>query len=321
MAKKKEEEKIKSSNNKKSSKTNKKSHLKEDKKNLSHKKEESNIPKKRLPLIVSVVLIICIIGVLWFVLSQDVSAGEERAQLIDISGDVQIKHDGAWKTAVNGSYLFVSDSVKTGSSSSATIVLFRSSLIRLDNNTEITLKEILEELETSVTIEQEAGRTWNTISKISGIDNYEVETPTTVASVRGTSFDVYLLANGNISITVTNGTVNVTNYKDGKIVNSLEVPEYVTVSIDPKNIEKKPKPKPIEDDEWIEKNKEKDEEFIEYLKEEVYKRIDPFLSEVREKFDGPNDDELEALIDAYVRGYYKLPKDAPEWVKKIFEII
>lgn len=321
MVIKKVDEKSKSSKKIKTNKTNIRSSLKEDKKNISNKKEESNVHKNRLPLIISVVIILCILGVLWFVLSSDVSAGEERAQLIDILGDVQIKHDGEWKTAVNGSFLFVSDSVKTGSSSSATIVLFRSSLIRLYNNTEITLKEILEELETSVTIEQEAGRTWNTISKISGIDNYEVETPTTVASVRGTSFDVFLLANGNISITVTNGTVNVTNYKDGEIVNSLEVPEYITVSINPKNIEKKPETKPIEDDEWIERNKEKDEEFIEYLKEEVYNRIDSFLPELREKFDGPNDDELEALIDAYVRGYYKLPKDAPEWAKKLFEII
>jgi hypothetical protein len=292
-----------------------------DKKNDSKNEVELSKKNKKLPLVISIVIIICIIGVLWFILSPDVSASEEKAQIISISGNVQIKHDGTWEIAKNGTYLFFSDSVKTGDKSSATIILFKSSIVRLDSNTEITIKEIIEGEETSITIEQEAGRTWNTVSKISGIDNYEVQTPTTVASVRGTSFDVFILANGNISITVTNGTVNVTNYKDGKIVNSLEVPEYITISVDPKNIEKKPKPKPIEDDEWIEDNKEKDEEFIEYLKGEVYTRIEPFLQEVRDKFNGPNDEELEALIDAYVRGYYKLPDDAPVWAIKLFEII
>ncbi len=293
----------------------------ENKRTPSKEKIESKKSNNKLRLVVSIIIIFCLIGFLWFFLSPNASASEEKAQIIDIVGTVQISHDGVWKSAENGTYLFESDSVKTGSNSSATIVLFKSSIIRLDSNTEVIIKEILEEEETSITIGQEAGRTWNTISKISGIDNYDVQTPTTVASVRGTTFDVYILADGNITVSVTNGTVNVSNFKDGKIINSIEVPEYLAVTVDTKNIENKPKSEPYKQDEWIIKNQEKDEKFRGDLKEELYKRIEPFLPELRQKYGGPNDEELDALIEGYILGYYHLPKDSPEWAKKLFEII
>jgi len=290
------------------------------KKSKPDEKEKSKSMGKRFRLIIPVIVVICIIGVVWFVINPEVAKAESKAQLVIDSGIVQIKHTGgSWISAENGMLLYESDSVKTGDNSSASIILFESSIVRLDSNTEITLREVIEEEETSVTMEQDAGRTWNTISKMSGIDNYEVQTPTTVASVRGTSFDVYILANGNITISVGNGTVNVTVYENGEIVHSIEVPETLSVTIDPYNIGEPPESYPYEEDDWILENIQKDEELMDDLKAELLNRIEPFLEEVRELFGGPNDEELEALVEGYILGVWSLPDDTPDWARSLFE--
>lgn len=284
-------------------------------------KQKPGFSRKKFSLIISLIIIIFIIAFIWIILNPEVVADEVKAQLIIESGDVQVKSaEGSWTSAENGMDLYESDSIKTGDNTSASIILFKSSIVRLDSNTEVTINKLIRDAEeTSVEIEQDSGRTWNTVSKISGIDNYEVQTPTTVASVRGTSFGVYYLADGNITVTVGKGTVNVTTYKDGEVLYSIEVPEYISLTVDPKNPEKPPKSKPVEEDEWFDENQEKDNELIEDLKEEIYKRIEPFLSEVRGLLGGPTDKELEALIDGYILGYWTLPDDTPEWARKLFE--
>ncbi len=283
----------------------------------SNKKAKSKSMRKIFLLIIPVIIIVCIIGFMWFTQTTDVV----NAQLIVESGTVQVKHaGGSWTSAQNSMLLHQSDSVKTGDNTSASIILFESSIIRLDSNTEVTIQELIQqEEETSVEIKQDYGRTWNTISKMSGIDNYEVHTPTTVASVRGTSFDVYILADGNIIISVGNGTVNVTTYENGQIMSSIEVPENLSVSVDPDNLNETPEPQPYVKDEWILGNQQKDDEFKGSLKEELYKRIEPFLPELKEQY-GLTDQELEALIDGYVMGYFDLPSDSPEWARKLFEL-
>ena len=302
---------------KKQNKTKNKSNKKTESKPESKKVQSSR--KKFLPLI-SVIIIICIIGLVWLTLNPQVSAEEAKAQLIIDSGTVQVKHAGeSWTAAENGMYLYQSDSVKTGDNTSASIILFETSIIRLDSNTEVTIQKLIQQVEeTSVELEQVSGRTWSTISKMSGMDNYEVQTPTTVASVRGTSFDVYILANGNITISVGNGTVNVTTYKDGEVQYSIEVPEYLSVTVNPENLEQTPDPKPYEEDEWILGNQQKDEEFQGNLKEEIYIRLEPFMAEIKGLY-GVTDQELEALVDSYILGYWTLPADSPDWVKKLFE--
>jgi hypothetical protein len=301
------------------SKKSTKTEIKE--KSIKQTKEKTSSFGKQLRYIVPIIIFILVIFVLWIAFTPDVTADEVKAQLIIDTGDVQIKSEGgAWTTAENGMDLFESDSIKTGDDTSASIILFKTSIIRLDNNTEVTIEKLIQDSkETSVEIEQNSGRTWNTVSKISGIDNYEVQTPTTVASVRGTSFGVYYLADGNISVAVGNGTVNVTTYINGEPQFSIEVEEYLSLTIDPKKPGKKPNTEPVEEDEWFEENQEKDEDLVGDLKEEIYMRIEPFLSEVRELFGGPTDEELEALIEGYILGYWTLPEDTPEWARKLFE--
>jgi hypothetical protein len=292
-------------------------------------------------LIIPIIIIICIIGFIWFVLTPDVA----KAQLIIDSGTVQIKHPGeSWTSAQNGMLLYQSDSIKTGDNTSASIILFESSIIRLDNNTEITIQEILQqEGETSVKIKQESGRTWNTVLKMSGIDDYEVHTPTTVASVRGTSFDIKVIifnipSEDNklkylVDIGVGRGIVFLSRILDGQVIDSIEVDEDEAVTVDPEEIDQPLAKKPFEKDSWVLKNQNKDKEisnidsydwgsgtaFGMKIKKDLYDRIEEYIPELKEIY-GITDEELDVLIDGYLLGYYDLPPETPEWVREIIEI-
>jgi hypothetical protein len=270
--------------------------------------------KKFLP-VVAIVLIIAVVGILWVTVSADEVV---TAQLRIEYGTVEVKHSGeSWTAAEDGMILYQSDSIKTGEDTYASVVLFESSIIRLDNNTEITLTEIIQTAEeTSVTIDQDAGRTWSTISKISGMENYEVQTSTTVASTRGTSFDTNVSGN-ETTIGVGSGTVNVTIVQNGSAVNSTDVNKDQSVVVDPENqtfyIGNLTK------DGWILRNLHEDEEFLEQVKAELYNRIAEYIPEIKEKT-GITDEELDTLLEGYLLGYIDLPEDTPQWIRDLIEL-
>jgi hypothetical protein len=76
------------------------------------------------------------------------------------------------------------DSVKT-MTGEATIVFYEGEITHLESNTEVTIDQLSNR---KVELSQAAGETWNKVTKISGISEYRLETPNTVATVRGTEF-------------------------------------------------------------------------------------------------------------------------------------
>jgi hypothetical protein len=272
--------------------------------------------RNKVFLIVPVIIIFCVIGFIWFVLNQ----GAE-AQLVIERGVVEVKHvDESWVPAKNGTLLYQSDSIRTGDNSSASIILFKGSIIRLGSNTEITLQEILQrEGVTSVGINQKIGRTWNTLTKIGGIDSYEVRTPTAVVSVRGTSFEVKVGGDGGTEVGVSSGMVNVSSIENGSVVDTIEVGENESVKIDPERIYQPLSTKPFEKDEWVLENEQKDEAFREGVKEMLYKRIEPYIPELKKRY-GVTDEELDVLLEGYIRGYFDLPPETPDWIRELIEL-
>lgn len=293
-----------------------------------NKKTKTTSSKIKILFIVSIVVIICIVGLFWFMQSPNVV----KAQLIIESGDIQVKHDGgSWISAQNGMDLYQSDSIKTGVNASASIVFFKSSIIRLDSNTEVNLQEIIQSADgTNVKIKQDAGRTWNTVAKISGIDNYDVQTPTTIASVRGTSFDVYIKPDGKTDVGVSRGIVNVSRIKNGQVIDAIEVKKNEAVTVDPDAIDQPLEIKTFEKDEWVLENQQKDEDILTHgissyinstinVKDALYDRIEQYIPELKELY-GITDEELDVLIDGYLLGYYDLPPETPNWIREIFEL-
>ncbi len=280
-------------------------------KNTPKKKRKSTSMRKKILLILPIMAIICIAGFVILTLTPDVV----KAQLIIESGTVQVKHTGSWTEATSGMELYQSDSVRTGYNASASIILFKGSVIRLDNNTEITLKKIIQQEETSVTIQQDAGRTWNTVQKISGIDNYEVQTPTTVASVRGTSFDVNVHANGITVVSVIKGMVNVSKTENGTVF-IVELNENWSITVDHDEMGQQ---QPFEPDDWIQDNLLKDDTFKGDLKEILYSKIEPYIDDLKNLY-GMTDEEIDVLLDGYINGDFSIPSDTPDVYKKLFEL-
>jgi hypothetical protein len=99
-------------------------------------------------------------------------------------GEVQVDVGKGWVAAQDGMKLSEDDSVRT-LEGKAVLVLYESIIVQMDENTEVSIAELSKK---HTKLDQKSGSTWNKFMAITGIDSYEVETPTTVATVRGTEF-------------------------------------------------------------------------------------------------------------------------------------
>jgi hypothetical protein len=281
----------------------------------SKNKTKSTTIKQKILIIIPIIVILLI--AIFILLSQ--TTDSVSAQLVIDYGTVEVQHNGGtWEPAKSGMLLHQSDAVRTGEDTYASVILFESSIVRLDSNTQILIKELISDAAaTNVTIEQETGRTWNTIQKISGIDNYEVQTPTTVASVRGTTFDVNVTQDGLTNVSVINGTVSVSRLENGSITISLPVKGNESIVINPKS--SKPLEKnPLVKDDWILLNLGEDAKLYQKIKTELYNRIEDYIPELKEQY-GMTDEELDYLIDGYLQGEFDLPTETPDWIRDIIE--
>ena len=124
-------------------------------------------------------------------------------------GNVQVDHGKGWVGAQDGMNLAEQDHVKTLQDSEAAVVLHESVIVNMAPDTELFIKDLTKE---HMKVEQPSGSTWNKFTGIAGVEGYSVETPTTVATVRGTGFEVNME-----SILVGEGEVEV-EYQGEKIL-------------------------------------------------------------------------------------------------------
>jgi ferric-dicitrate binding protein FerR (iron transport regulator) len=128
-----------------------------------------------------------------------------------ISGDIQVRHGAtaAFVSATDGEVLVAGDTVRTGDGSRAILTYFEGSTVSIEPNSELTLEtaSALKDGSTVVIMQQNFGRTWHVVTKlITGNSKYEVKTPSSTASVRGTAFEVDSDAERTV-VTTTEGTV------------------------------------------------------------------------------------------------------------------
>jgi hypothetical protein len=127
-----------------------------------------------------------------------------------LSGDVSVRHgNGAFVAAVDGETLNAGDAVRTAAEARAILTYFEGSTVTIEPASEISIDnaETLADGGTVVVMTQTLGRTWHVVTKlITGSSKYEVKTPASTASVRGTEFQVDADANVT-TVTTTEGTV------------------------------------------------------------------------------------------------------------------
>lgn len=128
-----------------------------------------------------------------------------------ISGDIQIRHGAtaSFVSATDGEVLVAGDTIRTGEGSRAVLTYFEGSTVSIEPNTELTVEtaSAFTDGSTVVVMQQSFGRTWHVVTKlITGNSKYEVKTPASTASVRGTAFQVESDGERTV-VTTTEGTV------------------------------------------------------------------------------------------------------------------
>ncbi|HEV8468679.1 MAG TPA: FecR family protein [Candidatus Limnocylindria bacterium] len=131
-----------------------------------------------------------------------------------VKGDVFVRHpSGDLARANEGDVIVVGDAIRTGSDALAEITYFEGSSVRIEADTELVVENLSTASDggTVIVMWQAVGRTWHVVTKlITGGSRYEVRTPSSTATVRGTIFavDVEIEPDGPVAIVTTSeGTV------------------------------------------------------------------------------------------------------------------
>jgi len=132
-----------------------------------------------------------------------------------ISGDIQIRHAaaGTFAAATDGEIVLAGDTIRTGPDSRAVLTYFEGSTVTVEPDSELVIESVGARTDgsTVVVMQQNLGRTWHVVSRlVSGNSKYEVKTPASTASVRGTAFMVTITFDNGVpsaEITTTDGTV------------------------------------------------------------------------------------------------------------------
>jgi hypothetical protein len=131
-----------------------------------------------------------------------------------ISGDIQVRHGaGSFAPANDGDVLAPGDTVRTGDGARAVLTYFEGSTVSLEPNTDLAIEDAstLTDGSTIIVMQQNLGRTWHVVTKlVTGGSKYEVKTPASTASVRGTTFTVDVALEDALpvaTVTTTEGTV------------------------------------------------------------------------------------------------------------------
>lgn len=162
-----------------------------------------------------IVLAVIVIGIVAFVYT---TFGDNTtpAELTVESGTVQLNGNPVSGTSL----LKLNDEVKT-INGEATVTLYDSVVVTLEPNSDVVISDLTESYPK---VKEVSGSVWTKFADVVGVKNFDVETPTTVATVRGTEFGVS--SNGNdSSVEVGEGNVDVTS--DGKTNNVKELQELV----------------------------------------------------------------------------------------------
>ena len=126
-----------------------------------------------------------------------------------------------------GLELHEGDIVATQGGAKVSIVFFDSTVLRLDENTEVEVKRVTKD---TIELKQATGQTWSRILKVSGIQDYKIETPNTVATVRGTGFAVEV-SDGDTKIMVKEGKVHVASYENDRMMAEAFVSENMEMEV------------------------------------------------------------------------------------------
>ncbi len=141
-------------------------------------------------------------------------AAPRQAQIAELANVVSARpaQTQAWQTAALGDVLGAGGGVLTGDASRARLDLSDGSILRLSANTEFQLLAFPPSAETPVTrLQVAAGQLWVIVTTLVTGASVEVETPTGLATVRGSLLSVEQASGGGLQITCLEGECRLRN--------------------------------------------------------------------------------------------------------------
>ena len=121
-----------------------------------------------------------------------------------------------------GDEINIDNTIVTGSKSSVDLLYGTSGIVRINENSKVSIAAIADNQNTNTVVNMEQGKVFAAFSKLKGGTGFNVKTPTVVASVRGTSFTVENDILG-ARVAVLKGSVKAAPVKDGEIIENKEV--------------------------------------------------------------------------------------------------
>ena len=142
---------------------------------------------------------------------QRASAANMTLTILGGTADVA-RGAGAFTRAADGQVLNAGDRVRTTDAGHAVVTFLDGSTVEIEPATTITVIQATAAASGAITIqiEQAIGRTWSAVQQLVRSDSkFELRTPATTATVRGTGFVTDVLASGATTVTTTDGIVEV----------------------------------------------------------------------------------------------------------------
>ncbi len=240
-----------------------------------------------------VVLIVVLALVAIFVLPL---ISESPAAVLTVeSGTVQVEQSPL-RTVTGDVTLKQGDVIKTGPGR-ASITLFGSSVVRLGENTTLSLEELsAQKGNRNVKIKQDSGRIWNKVLKLSGVDNYQISTPQSVATIRGTAFESWVHDDLTATSTV-EGTLNIQSKANGQ---SVDVPENQAADV---AAGAAPVTRALVESDFIRENKQRDQQFLLQLREKIKSKYWIYLQIAKSQYK-LTDQQIDEYIDGALTGKY-----------------
>lgn len=132
------------------------------------------------------------------------STGREKATLTRVQGEVRLSRGSETRPAVKGMTLLAGDSLGTSAEGSVDFQIEHRGLFQLGPDSRFTLGAV--EGAKSVQMKLQKGKVLLVLHKLGSSDSFQLQTPTAIAGVRGTSFAV-TAAEGRSRVVVLTGKV------------------------------------------------------------------------------------------------------------------
>jgi hypothetical protein len=197
---------------------------------------------------------------------------EKTVKVYSMVGNVKVVISKAEKPATVGDVLLAGDSIRTGADSIADILFGTAGIIRVQPDSDIAIATLMDTATGDSQLNMSAGKMNVTLAKLKKGD-FRVQTPTAVASVRGTTFRITADKKA-MRLDVVTGAVKVNPVQNNIVVTEIEktVETNQTVNLDEKAVKQA-----VEKKKEIKVNELKAEE-VEQIKDEV-KNIKPEILE------------------------------------------